>query len=157
MRLSRPAPFCLLLCASPLRCRRQTARCTGDKGTIAVDKSCHLPLWKQVPRLHLALTVEANVVRLCIAILDRAMKITFAGCVLLTIFSLSAPSRPSDSWIHESKLLALENAWNQAQLHHDSKALDSLVSRSEEHTSELQSRFDLVCRLLLEKKNDRTK
>src|SRR5699024_12146281 len=28
-------------------------------------------------------------------------------------------------------------------------------SRSEEHTSELQSRFDLVCRLLLEKKNKR--
>src|SRR5437868_7687632 len=26
------------------------------------------------------------------------------------------------------------------------------ASRSEEHTSELQSRFDLVCRLLLEKK-----
>src|SRR5699024_12414896 len=33
------------------------------------------------------------------------------------------------------------------------------VSRSEEHTSELQSRFDLVCRLLLEKKkkNDRSR
>src|SRR5207249_6285482 len=28
----------------------------------------------------------------------------------------------------------------------------SSVNRSEEHTSELQSRFDLVCRLLLEKK-----
>src|SRR5699024_11413818 len=28
----------------------------------------------------------------------------------------------------------------------------ALSSRSEEHTSELQSRFDLVCRLLLEKK-----
>src|SRR5437868_11995391 len=28
-------------------------------------------------------------------------------------------------------------------------------SRSEEHTSELQSRFDLVCRLLLEKKKHR--
>src|SRR5699024_12703329 len=27
------------------------------------------------------------------------------------------------------------------------------MNRSEEHTSELQSRFDLVCRLLLEKKN----
>src|SRR5699024_11619853 len=27
-------------------------------------------------------------------------------------------------------------------------------TRSEEHTSELQSRFDLVCRLLLEKKKD---
>src|SRR5699024_11977277 len=32
------------------------------------------------------------------------------------------------------------------------------TDRSEEHTSELQSRFDLVCRLLLEKKkNKRTK
>src|SRR5438067_11950453 len=29
---------------------------------------------------------------------------------------------------------------------------DDLRERSEEHTSELQSRFDLVCRLLLEKK-----
>src|SRR5207249_7713713 len=28
-------------------------------------------------------------------------------------------------------------------------------NRSEEHTSELQSRFDLVCRLLLEKKKNR--
>src|SRR5207249_10333016 len=28
--------------------------------------------------------------------------------------------------------------------------------RSEEHTSELQSRFDLVCRLLLEKKNQKS-
>src|SRR5690349_24054019 len=30
----------------------------------------------------------------------------------------------------------------------------SIVFRSEEHTSELQSRRDLVCRLLLEKKNN---
>src|SRR5699024_11607641 len=29
--------------------------------------------------------------------------------------------------------------------------------RSEEHTSELQSRFDLVCRLLLEKKKHKNK
>src|SRR5437868_10135299 len=29
-----------------------------------------------------------------------------------------------------------------------------IAPRSEEHTSELQSRFDLVCRLLLEKKNE---
>src|SRR5699024_11896256 len=29
--------------------------------------------------------------------------------------------------------------------------------RSEEHTSELQSRFDLVCRLLLEKKKEQTR
>src|SRR5207249_5297514 len=31
------------------------------------------------------------------------------------------------------------------------------VQRSEEHTSELQSRFDLVCRLLLEKKKKKNK
>src|SRR5207249_11451006 len=30
---------------------------------------------------------------------------------------------------------------------------DTRHNRSEEHTSELQSRFDLVCRLLLEKNN----
>src|SRR5699024_11421417 len=30
------------------------------------------------------------------------------------------------------------------------------LDRSEEHTSELQSRFDLVCRLLLEKKKKTT-
>src|SRR5207249_9382302 len=30
----------------------------------------------------------------------------------------------------------------------------SSLTRSEEHTSELQSRFDLVCRLLLEKKKN---
>src|SRR5207248_10501063 len=31
------------------------------------------------------------------------------------------------------------------------------VGRSEEHTSELQSPYDLVCRLLLEKKKQKTK
>src|SRR5699024_12639433 len=34
----------------------------------------------------------------------------------------------------------------------DPAARDDQVVRSEEHTSELQSRFDLVCRLLLVKK-----
>src|SRR5206468_8809197 len=36
------------------------------------------------------------------------------------------------------------------------KAIHPLQARSEEHTSELQSRSDLVCRLLLEKKNKNT-
>src|SRR5699024_12809174 len=37
----------------------------------------------------------------------------------------------------------------------DKKKIESIINnynRSEEHTSELQSRFDIVCRLLLEKK-----
>src|SRR2546429_982143 len=35
----------------------------------------------------------------------------------------------------------------------DRERAEDLVQRSEEHTSELQSRLHLVCRLLLEKKN----
>src|SRR5699024_11451414 len=37
-------------------------------------------------------------------------------------------------------------------IHKGNRLLDTQYLRSEEHTSELQSRFDLVCRLLLEKK-----
>src|SRR5690606_42089888 len=40
---------------------------------------------------------------------------------------------------------------------HRPHALDDGVVRSEEHTSELQSRENLVCRLLLEKKNTTSK
>src|SRR5207237_8654352 len=34
-------------------------------------------------------------------------------------------------------------------------AVNTLLTRSEEHTSELQSHLNLVCRLLLEKKNNK--
>src|SRR5438067_7477007 len=47
----------------------------------------------------------------------------------------------------ETALAWLLGGWLAARLHWSDAA------RSEEHTSELQSRFDLVCRLLLEKKN----
>src|SRR2546430_4074516 len=36
------------------------------------------------------------------------------------------------------------------------QVMASWISRSEEHTSELQSQSNLVCRLLLEKKNSRS-
>jgi len=53
----------------------------------------------------------------------------FLICICLS-FGLSASfvyaANPSSA--DETKIIALENAWNQAQLHHDSKALDSLVS-----------------------------
>src|SRR5207249_12049570 len=39
----------------------------------------------------------------------------------------------------------------------DAALQQAAVQRSEEHTSELQSRFDLVCRLLLEKKKNNKK
>src|SRR5207249_9988164 len=43
-------------------------------------------------------------------------------------------------------------AGSDRRLHPGSGSRDRSGGRSEEHTSELQSRFDLVCRLLLEKK-----
>src|SRR5699024_11901608 len=43
--------------------------------------------------------------------------------------------------------------WTDATI--ESENVNKPSHRSEEHTSELQSRFDLVCRLLLEKKKKR--
>jgi competence protein ComGC len=46
----------------------------------------------------------------------------------LNIASLVQAQESPSSHGNESLLMALENAWNQAQLHHDSKALDGLVA-----------------------------
>src|SRR5699024_11710854 len=61
----------------------------------------------------------------------------------------------------DGKVLSGEAEVNEAAVSGESVPVlkingDQVLSgtRSEEHTSELQSRFDLVCRLLLEKKNN---
>src|SRR5204862_1114535 len=46
--------------------------------------------------------------------------------------------------------------WNTEPPGPNSPVTGKGIARSEEHTSELQSRRDLVCRLLLEKKNEQT-
>src|SRR5699024_11976906 len=58
-------------------------------------------------------------------------------------------------WAHQ---YGREHGARLVQLTTDRNRTDrwSAARRSEEHTSELQSRFDLVCRLLLEKKKQRT-
>ncbi|HLB86746.1 MAG TPA: nuclear transport factor 2 family protein [Terriglobales bacterium] len=57
------------------------------------------------------------------------MKTTLAFCLLLVLSLPVGGRNPSkDSAADESKLIALENLWNQAQLHHDAKALNQLVS-----------------------------
>jgi len=56
------------------------------------------------------------------------MKPVFALFVpLLLALSVGAQGQLSDSAANVSKLIAIENAWNMAQLHHDAKALDSLM------------------------------
>src|SRR5262249_57198252 len=48
---------------------------------------------------------------------------TTLACALLV-----SPALAVDEAAEKSKLIALENAWNQAQLHADAKALEELVS-----------------------------
>src|SRR5699024_12070332 len=61
----------------------------------------------------------------------------------------------------EFKLMDTEDNLDRVEdiLHEITQQLEPLEkqARSEEHTSELQSRFDLVCRLLLEKKKKKKK
>src|SRR5206468_4916956 len=79
-----------------------------------------------------------------------------AGCVLLR--SGEFPSRTVIGVLNPKLAFARAAAWLLAEASddagiHPSATVDSVLQRSEEHTSELQSRSDLVCRLLLEKKN----
>src|SRR5699024_11273479 len=77
---------------------------------------------------------------------DLHIRISTAGLLITVfafVFALAAPLLlVVFSKVERTKLISL--------------ALIVFIVRSEEHTSELQSRFDLVCRLLLEKKKTNT-
>src|SRR2546428_7466104 len=66
----------------------------------------------------------------------------------LTIVILDRPR-------HEKLIKEVRDAGARIHLIEDGDVIAALSVRSEEHTSELQSRSDLVCRLLLEKKKSR--
>src|SRR5438445_7467056 len=71
------------------------------------------------------------------------------------------PITPEPQWFFTFKGLA-QKLINRQGLRFDSSMIpangcDAFVGRSEEHTSELQSRQYLVCRLLLEKKKIKDK
>src|SRR2546429_5498831 len=62
------------------------------------------------------------------------------------------------SWLNEGFATFLEAVWTEAHFGKDQadyQRWNNARERSEEHTSELQSRLHLVCRLLLEKKNNK--
>src|SRR5438105_9968573 len=74
-----------------------------------------------------------------------------------TLFrSLTDPGdmEPSFAFIGSVTMNAVIRAMRSrfAGLSREQKSILRAIKRSEEHTSELQSRVDLVCRLLLEKK-----
>src|SRR5256885_2675290 len=75
----------------------------------------------------------------------RGMRIIIAVAVVLTLASSQARAGER---VGDAALGALSGAVVLGPV--------GLVARSEEHTSELQSPCNLVCRLLLEKKNTET-
>src|ERR1700690_1721133 len=58
----------------------------------------------------------------------HAMKIRLIWGGGLVSSLLMARDAAYENFADASKLIALENAWNQAQLHHDAKAVSNLVS-----------------------------
>src|SRR3712207_7978154 len=80
----------------------------------------------------------------------------FPYTTLFRSFEATAGSTAASYWIGPSTLRSGRRSlttWVAARTASTSSPLpDSPVERSEEHTSELQSRQYLVCRLLLEKK-----
>src|SRR5699024_12003341 len=74
--------------------------------------------------------------------LNLGNRVRFVIVLLLRILSSAIHHTPNVSFANVTITRNMTNA----------VALSDDRARSEEHTSELQSRFDLVCRLLLEKK-----
>src|SRR5437868_13631159 len=100
------------------------------------------------------------------------MSLLFSKLSLIFTFQCSASSHSTNSFIFflisrlppRSTLFPYTTLFRSGNENMEGRVLRALgaappcwlwgqrASRSEEHTSELQSRFDLVCRLLLEKK-----
>src|SRR5256886_7237288 len=70
------------------------------------------------------------------------------------VVSFEAPSNPAYSIDARGKITALAAGGPFPYIVH-ADALADTGARSEEHTSELQSQSNLVCRLLLEKKKNK--
>src|SRR5699024_11255459 len=72
----------------------------------------------------------------------------------------SMPRMRSEYWVKSRSIMSgvrspvgRYHSESELQIEWIARVARAALLRSEEHTSELQSRFDLVCRLLLEQKN----
>src|SRR2546427_5674280 len=99
-----------------------------------------------------------------VRILQLRLLILYLPLVLLSLFFFLMIRRPPRSTLFpyttlfrsggpsERALAALEAGCDMVLLCNAPESAAGLLDRSEEHTSELQSQSNLVCRLLLEKK-----
>src|SRR5207248_6579548 len=69
---------------------------------------------------------------------------------------LPPPQRPAETRCRRSSTDSASPFSNRGSRTRSRRSFAGAEARSEEHTSELQSPYDLVCRLLLEKKNKQT-
>src|SRR5206468_10600625 len=67
-----------------------------------------------------------------------------------TRLAVSSPLGGPTNWMRTNFLFTAANTSSRLELASTTVGTQDDASRSEEHTSELQSRSDLVCRLLLE-------
>src|SRR2546430_7782651 len=78
--------------------------------------------------------------------------VQFRTAIRINTFNPALPSR-GGTGVERAAPMALSTSVASADpASHETDLLALLVRRSEEHTSELQSQSNLVCRLLLEKK-----
>ena len=57
-------------------------------------------------------------------------KLLISALVCASVCLVFTGTSPGEALADQGKLLALENAWNQAQLHHDARAVESLISEN---------------------------
>src|SRR5256885_8201170 len=71
-----------------------------------------------------------------------------------TLFPYTTLFRSQDGvdFVHDREIVAALHVVREVELHVVAEVVEPELVRSEEHTSELQSPCNLVCRLLLEKK-----
>src|SRR2546429_2993205 len=89
-----------------------------------------------------------------------AVQVVVLRCVYFFFSSRRRHTRCSRDWSSTCALPILGGLYPSSCLYMRTAWVDShkaQVQRSEEHTSELQSRLHLVCRLLLEKKKNSTR
>src|SRR5699024_12440778 len=108
-------------------------------------------------------TVFTAVRLMCLMVYTSCFHMIHLGIVLLScsllplsLFLLPAPIAHSPLSLHDALPICcsfVPPTTGSASLIPAKRLRRPDLMRSEEHTSELQSRFDLVCRLLLEKKN----
>src|SRR5699024_8934912 len=125
-------PFGGVIASTLLRAIIEHPDCLGNPVSFTVNYAA--------PVKDGSFTINANPVRSNRSTQHWYVELRQHHNIVITATVVTAKKR--DTWSStELNMPEVPNAEN----------VDSLSLRSEEHTSELQSRFDLVCRLLLEK------